>query len=98
MRIADIWEGKPRGLEKEKTYALAGILFGCGLVMGAAAAVLISQSLADRPQLTAREALAQVKDSLQSQGTIEGSWVEMEPVQTVRFGQEQTVYYGGVSL
>ncbi|MDO4681122.1 MAG: hypothetical protein Q4A55_07755 [Aerococcus sp.] len=74
------------------------VLLACGTIAGAClAAVLTDQFLANR-QLSAKDVLSQVKDYVKTtHHNMEGSWIEVQPVNVERFNQKQSLYYGGFS-
>lgn len=78
-------------------YLLGGILLGCGLVIGGVVASLI----ANRQQsVSGKEVLEDVKAYFEADDTdapIEGSWIELKPIPNQRYGQEQNIYFGGLS-
>lgn len=83
--------------DKRKAYALAGSLFLCGLALGGSVAALALDAWLTNQAVTGQDVLAQVKEEFEKKGPIEGSWVEMNPRSTQRFGQEQLVIFGGIS-
>lgn len=79
---------------QNNTYILSGVLFACGLVIGGAATAL----MLNKPKTTdGKQVLENVKNIFADEGPIEGSWIELQPVDANRFGQEQSIYYGGIS-
>ncbi|AMB99590.1 hypothetical protein AWM75_06170 [Aerococcus urinaehominis] len=80
----------------DNAYFLSAALFACGLIIGGAAAALLVDRYYDQPA-NGKEVLDQVKAIFEADGPIEGSWIELEPVQAVRYNQKQAVYYGGIS-
>ncbi|MCY3036393.1 hypothetical protein QP173_05370 [Aerococcus urinae] len=83
--------------DQKQNYALAGSLFACGLVIGGVAAALIYDQVQAHKAKDGMEVLEAVKDHFKKDGDIEGSWIELQPVHVNRFGQEQKLYYGGIS-
>lgn len=79
---------------RRNAYLLSGVLFTCGLIIGGAAAAL---ALDCKKQVDGKDVLESVKALFTKDGPVEGSWIELQPVNADRFGQEQAVYYGGVS-
>lgn len=78
-------------------YLLGGILFSCGLIIGGVTAALYMgrETYAD-----GKDVLEHVKslfEASETNGPIEGSWIELQPLDTERYGQTQKVFYGGVS-
>lgn len=79
---------------KSDDVLLAGFLFGCGLVIGGVVGALV----ADRSKkVDGNDVLQKAKALFTDPGTIEGSWIELQPIQAERFGQKQEVFYGGIS-
>lgn len=79
---------------RRNTYILSGVLFTCGIIIGGSLAALI---LDRTKQTDGKKVLEHVKALFAEEGPIEGSWIELQPVNADRFGQEQAVYYGGIS-
>lgn len=73
---------------------LAGFLFGCGLVIGGVVGALIADH---SKKIDGNEVLQKAKNLFTEPGTIEGSWIELQPIEAERFGQIQEVFYGGIS-
>ncbi len=73
---------------------LSGILFGSGIVIGAALTTLFN---ARKKTVSGDQILDNVKKMFLADGPIEGSWIELHPVPLARFSSETDVYYGGIS-
>ncbi|MDK6369931.1 hypothetical protein QP248_09125 [Aerococcus sp. UMB8608] len=84
---------------KNKAYALAGSLFVCGAVIGAVSTALYldSRETGKKAQVDGQSVIEEVKKLLAQGGEIEGSWIELQPLTKERYGQEQILYFGGVS-
>ncbi|AMB94474.1 hypothetical protein ACWOE5_03420 [Aerococcus sanguinicola] len=84
---------------KNKAYALAGTLFVCGAVIGAVSTALYidSRDKNERAKVDGQSVIEEVKALLAQDGEIEGSWIELQPLKKERYGQEQVLYFGGVS-
>lgn len=79
---------------RRNAYILSGVLFTCGLIIGGAATAL---ALDCKKQVDGKVVLENVKALFTEDGPVEGSWIELQPVNAERFGQKQPVYYGGIS-
>lgn len=74
------------------------VLLACGTVAGACLAAVLTDHLHATRRYSAKAILHQVKQYVTSQGhSVEGSWIEVEPITIERFNQSQQVYYGGFS-
>ena len=79
---------------KRDDVLLAGFLFGCGLVIGGVVGALVADH---SKKVDGNDVLQKAKALFTDPGTIEGSWIELQPIQAERFGQKQEVFYGGIS-
>lgn len=79
---------------KRNDILLASFLFGCGLVIGGVVGALVSDH---SKKVDGNDVLKKAKALFTDPGTIEGSWIELQPIEAERFGQKQEVFYGGIS-
>lgn len=78
-------------------YILGGILLGCGLLIGTVATLLFNEQ---NHTVSGKEILDNVKATFEESeqaGPIEGSWIELQPINKKRFNQNQVVFFGGIS-
>ncbi|AGY81308.1 MULTISPECIES: PepSY domain-containing protein [Carnobacterium] len=84
-----------KGKTKDTTpYILAGgLLLGAGLTCG----YFLHKLIAEKKAIQGDTILKHVKKVFLKEGSIEGSWIELQKVPLQKFALKTDVYYGGIS-
>ncbi|MDC3415083.1 PepSY domain-containing protein [Terrihalobacillus insolitus] len=69
------------------------IVAGLGIVVG----YLMKDQIDKQQSITPEKALKAAKNALKQQGSINGSWIYMQPEEFIKNGLTYTVYRGGVT-
>lgn len=74
----------------------AGLLAG-GLVIGFISGWMTRKETVEQQPYRADHILTNIKEIFLEEGSIEGSWIEMQPVPYEKFAYKTDGYYGGIS-
>ena len=87
-----------RNTSKRDKLLLVGVgLFTSGLALGFTSGWLTRKETVEEKPKRADDVLADVKEMFLEEGSIEGSWIEMQPVPYEKFAYKTDGYYGGIS-
>ena len=81
-------------MSKNKENIIGGLILLSGAIIGAAGALLFKEN---QPK-NAGDILLQVKNQMAIEGSIEGSWIDYDPIEYHMFDSRPLVYIGGITV
>jgi len=79
--------------KQKQSNLLNGLLVASGIIIGSAAALLVKEN----QPLKASSVLKKVKAEFSRGGSIEGSWIDYDPIEFDRYQSKPLVYLGGIT-
>lgn len=87
-----------RNISKRNKHLLIGTgILASGLALGFTSGWLTRKETVEEKPKRADHILTDVKEMFLEEGSIEGSWIEMQPVPYEKFAYKTDGYYGGIS-
>ena len=80
-----------------EVYTLNWKSFLFGAAVGVIGGYILSETLEEKLSLSGETVLSNVKQAFKKEGTIDGSWIQMQPENYQKYAIKTKVFRGGIS-